>query len=172
MIDISNAAEATIRGVEVEAATARAGPVRMGGHVAWLRAKYDRYIAVGVGGVTGDVAGKRLNNAPEWSGRVWLEWTRHLGNAGALSSRADTRWQSTVYFTPFNDAVQRQQPYGLLDLSAEFQPARRGWSVGLYARNLTDEAYIVTGVFNSGAGINMVVPSRPREWFATLRYEF
>ena len=161
VIDISNAAEATIRGVEVEADTARAGPVRMGGHVAWLRAKYDRYIAVGVGGVTGDVAGKRLNNAPEWSGRVWLEWTRHLGNAGALSSRADTRWQSTVYFTPFNDAVQRQQPYGLLDLSAEFQPARRGWSVGLYARNLTDEDYI-TGSFSSPQPAFGGRPAEPR----------
>ena len=93
---------------------------------------YDRYIAVGVGGVTGDVAGRRLNNAPEWSGRLWLEWTRSLlGDGPALSLRADSRWQSTVFFTPFNDAIQRQRPYGLLDVSAELRAPERGrWSLG------------------------------------------
>ena len=49
-----------------------------------------------------------------------------------LSLRADSRWQSTVFFTPFNDAVQRQSAYGLLDLSAELGPRR--WTVGVYAR--------------------------------------
>jgi outer membrane receptor protein involved in Fe transport len=58
------------------------------------------------------------------------------------------RWQSTVFYTPFNDAVQRQRPWGLLDVGAEFGPKRRHWSIGAYARNLTNEDYI-TGAFSS-----------------------
>jgi iron complex outermembrane receptor protein len=117
-----------------------------GGHVAWLDARYDEYVAIGAGGVTGDAAGHRLNNAPEWSGRLWVEGRHRLGRAGTLSLRADTRWQSTVFYTPFNDAIQRQRPYGLLDLSAALDTGR--YSIGLYARNVTDTGYI-TGTFSS-----------------------
>jgi outer membrane receptor protein involved in Fe transport len=63
-----------------------------------------------------------------------------------LSLRLESRWQSTVFFTPFNDAVQRQGPYGLLDASLEF--GRPRWSLGAYARNLTNEDSI-TGTFSS-----------------------
>ena len=40
----------------------------------WIRSTI-AYIAIGVGGVTGDVAGNKLNNSPEWSGRTWIDWT-------------------------------------------------------------------------------------------------
>ena len=148
VIDISNAAEATIRGVEFEGSARLTRAVHAGGHVAWLDATYDRYIAVGVGGVTGNVVGNRLNNAPEWSGRLWLEWNGGIGRSRVVSLRADSRWQSTVFFTPFNDAIQRQRPYGLLDISAELAPDHRRWSVMAYSRNLTNEDY-VTGTFSS-----------------------
>ena len=147
VIDISNAAEATIRGVELEGVV-RVSRLRAGGHLAWLDATYDRYNAVGVGGITGDVAGNRLNNAPEWSGRAWLEWNLDVGRARGLSFRTDSIWQSTVFFSPFNDAVQRQRPYGLLDVSVEFGPKRGPWSIGAYARNLTGEDYI-TGAYGT-----------------------
>jgi iron complex outermembrane receptor protein len=148
VIDISNAAAAMIRGVELEGTSRLTRTIQVGGHLAWLDAAYDRYIAVGVGGVMGDVAGNRLNNAPEWSGRLWLEWTGELGRAGLASLRAESRWQSTVFFTPFNDVIQRQRPYGLLDVSAEFGSARRHWSIAGYVRNLTNVDYI-TGSFSS-----------------------
>jgi iron complex outermembrane receptor protein len=148
VIDISNAASATIRGVELEGARPVASAWRLGGHLAWLDATYDRYVAVGVNGITGNVAGRRLNNAPEWSGRLWLEWFRELGRSVTMSCRADSRWQSTVFFTPFNDEIQRQRPYGLLDISADIGPSDRRWTIGVYARNLTGTDYI-TGTFSS-----------------------
>ena len=148
VIDVSNAAAATIRGVEAEGHTRVAPTLQAGGHVAWLDATYARYIAVGTGGLTGDVAGHRLNNAPEWSGRVWLEWNPNAGGSRALSFRADTTWQTTVFFNPFNDTIQRQSPYALVDLSAEFSPVRCCWSVSAFARNLTGRDYI-TGSFGT-----------------------
>jgi len=86
----------------------------LGGHLAWLDATYDRYVALG------DIAGSRLNNAPEWSGRL-ARAEPERGPARDVSLRAASRWQSKVLFTPFNDAVQRQSPYGLLELSAELR---------------------------------------------------
>jgi iron complex outermembrane receptor protein len=162
VIDISNAAEATIRGVETEAVTSLGLGVNAGGHVAWMQSQYDRYIAVGLGGVTGDVAGHRLSNAPDWSGRLWLEWSKRIVGAGTLSLRADVRCQSTVFFTPFNDPIQQQQPYSLLDVGAEFGPDRRRWTIGAYARNLTGEDYI-TGTFSSPPPAIGGRPGPPRQ---------
>jgi iron complex outermembrane receptor protein len=142
VFDIRNAAEATVRGVELEA-TARIGRgFDAGGHLVWLDATYDQYTAVALGGVTGDVAGKRLNNAPEWSGRLWVEWSASVG-AGRLTLTADATAQSTVYYTPFNDDLQRQLPYGLLGARAEYGPGHRRWAVNAYVRNLTDTDYIM-----------------------------
>ncbi len=63
-------------------------------------------------------------------------------------SEQTSRWQSTVFFTPFNDGIQRQRPYGLLDGSGEFGPKHRQWSVTTWARNLANADYI-TGTFST-----------------------
>jgi iron complex outermembrane receptor protein len=148
VLDISNAAAATINGLEVETAAEVATSLRAGGYVSWLDARYDRYTAVGVGGVTGDAAGRRLNNAPVWSGRGWVEWTRGAWRAATLSILSEATWQSTSFFTPFNDSVQRQSPYALVNVSGEIRPRRGPWTVSVYARNLGNRNYI-TGTFSS-----------------------
>ena len=146
IFDISNAAAATIDGVEAEVATRLGRSVQAGGHLAWLDATYDQYLAPGAGSALVDVAGHRLNNTPEWSGRLWIDWTRTIGGASSLSLRADVTGRTTAFFTPFNDNVQRQSPLALLDLSAEFGPTHRRWFVAAFARNLTNEDYITGSV--------------------------
>jgi iron complex outermembrane receptor protein len=162
VIDISNAAAATIRGVEVESTFRLAPPARVGGHLAWLDATYDRHIAVDAGGSAQDAAGRRLNNAPRWSGLMWLEWNLAIGRRSLVSSRVDWRWQSTVFFTPLSDRVQQQRPYGVLGLSAELKPNRRRWSVGVWARNLTNNEYL-TGTFGSPPPAIGGRPGEPRQ---------
>lgn len=155
----SNAAAATIRGAELDGAWRLGGGVRFGGHLAWLDARYDEYIAVDVGGVTGDVSGHRLSNAPEWSGRAFVDWSVAAGRVATVSLRADARVQSTVYFTPFNAPVQRQSPYGLIDASLELR--RGALAIAAYARNLTAEDY-VTGTFGAALPAVGGRPGEPR----------
>jgi iron complex outermembrane receptor protein len=141
VIDTTNAATAIVRGVEMETQAQLARAWRAGGHVAWMDAHYERYLAVGPTGSPVDVAGRRLFNAPEWSGSTWLEYEKSIGRAGVLSGFLDFVRQSTVYFTPLNDAVQRQAPYARVNTTVTIRP-RRSWSIGCYARNLTDARYI------------------------------
>ena len=96
VLDIRNAAAATIRGVELEGTSLIGRGIEAGGHLAWLDATYDRYIAVTVEGFTGDVSGNRLNNAPELAGRVWIEWAGDIGHSRRLSLSAESTAQSTV----------------------------------------------------------------------------
>jgi iron complex outermembrane receptor protein len=167
VIDISNAAEATIQGVELEASARIGRGVEAGGHLSWLDASYDRYVAVGVGGVASDAAGHRLSNTPEWSGRLWLEWGRQTAGVGRISVRLDSRWQSAIFFTPINDAIQRQPAYGLLDVSTAFEFGTH-WSLAAFARNITDEGYI-TGSFSTPPPAIGGRPGSPRHVGIQLR---
>ena len=133
VIDISNAAAATIQGFEVEGSTELTRAVHVGGHR--LAGCYLRYTAVGVGGVMGDVAGNRLNNAPQWSGRLWFEWSGNIGQGRGFGS-PDSRVESPSSSRP-STISSNGCSYGLVDVSAEFGPSRR-WAVGVYARNLTN----------------------------------
>ena len=151
VFDIRNAAAATIKGVEVEGAAKVGRGFETGGHLSWLDATYDRYVAVATAGISGDVAGRYLNNSPEWSGRLWAEWTGTPAGSALLSLTVDVTAQSTVYFTPFNDDIQRQRPYALLGARAEYGPAHRHWSINTYARNLTQTDYIMATFATSPA---------------------
>jgi iron complex outermembrane receptor protein len=141
VVDIRNAAAATIRGIELEAEIQAAARWRLGGHAAWIDARYDRYVAAGPGGTSVDAAGRRLFNAPEYSGRMFLQYRSQLGAAGALSLLFEALLQSTVYFTALNDPVERQGAYSLVNANVTIRP-RRHWSIGVFARNLTDTDYV------------------------------
>ena len=149
--DIRNAASATISGVEVEGVGRIGRGFETGGHLTWLNATYDRYVAVAPGGIVGDVAGNALNNAPEWAGRMWVEWHNHFTASDLFSVAVDASAQSTVFYTPFNDDIQRQRPYALLGFRASYGPARRRWSINGYVRNLTNTDYIVAAFATSPA---------------------
>ncbi len=163
VFDIRNAAAATIRGVELENTSRLGRGVEAGGHVAWLDAIYDQYIAVNNLNVTGNVAGNRLNNAPEWSGRVWVQWSGDIGASRRLSIVADATAQSTVYYTPFNDNIQFQAPYGLLGARVEYGPTHRRWTLAAYARNVTNTDY-VTATFGSSPVAYGGRPGPPRQF--------
>jgi hypothetical protein len=59
--------------------------------------------------------------------------------------------QSTVFYTPFNDDLQRQPPYALLGARAEYGPTHRRWSINVYARNVTATDYIMATFATSPA---------------------
>jgi len=163
IFDIRNAAAATIRGVEAENTSRIGHGIEVGGHVTWLDAIYDRYIAVNNFNVTGDVSGNRLNNAPEWAGRLWVEWSGDVGQSRRLSFAADATAQSTVFYTPFNDNIQRQDPYGLLGARAEYGSSDRRWTIAAYTRNVTNTDYI-TATFGTAPTAFGGRPGPPRQF--------
>jgi iron complex outermembrane receptor protein len=165
VVYISNAASATIRGLELEATAAAGRGLHLAGQVSWLDATYDRYLAVGPGDVTADAAGHRLNNAPEWSGSVSAAYELETGSIGVASLRADVSWQSRAFFTPFNTSIETQPAYGLVHLRAGFEPRSHRWEIAVYARNVGNEAYI-TGAMapNLGFPASTGRPGEPRLW--------
>jgi iron complex outermembrane receptor protein len=161
--NISNAASAGITGVEVEAAASAWRGVQLAGSVSWLDATYDRYRAVGPGGVTGDAAGHRLNNAPEWSGSGSAAFEFATGRAGFASVRCSVSGQSRVFFTPFNTNIETQAPYALVHLRAGFEPHHRRWELSVFVRNLANQEYL-TSTANVPLPAFTGQPGEPRMW--------
>jgi iron complex outermembrane receptor protein len=163
VLDIRNAGAATIKGIEVElSGTSRRG-LQLAGHVAWLEAIYERYLAAVPGGATLDAAGNRLNNAPEWSASGSAVYELATGRAGRASLRGDVSWRSRLFFTPANDAIETQRAYGLVHLRAGFEPRRRRWELAVYVRNVGSQEYI-TGTANVPLPAFTGRPGEPRHW--------
>ena len=133
VIDISNAAAATISGLELEAEMQLGPSLHGGGHVAWLDATYDQYLAVGAGGVTADVAGHQR--------RTRLNGLGVSGSNGPTCAVAPAFCRCAAI--PGGEhsllyAVQRRHPAPASawssELSAELRDRGRGLSIGAYAR--------------------------------------
>jgi iron complex outermembrane recepter protein len=161
--DISNAASAGINGVEVEAGATAVAGLRLSGQFSWLDATYDRFLAVLPGGEARALEGNRLNNAPEWSGAGSAVYELAKWRAGTASVRGDVAWQSQVFFTPVNDAIETQRAYGLVHLRAGFEPPGHRWEIALYVRNAGNREYIV-GTGNVGLPAFTARPGEPRTW--------
>jgi iron complex outermembrane recepter protein len=165
VVHISNAASATISGLEVEAAAAVRRGVHLACNVSWLDATYDRYLAVGPGDVTGDAAGHHLSNAPEWSGSVSAVYQLATGRVGTTSLRGDVSWQSRAFFTPFNTSIETQPAYGLVHVRAGFESRSHRWEVAIYARNVGNQEYITGATApNVGFPASSGRPGEPRQW--------
>ena len=143
VVDISNAAAATIRGVELEATTLVRDTVQRWGPPG-LVGRDLRSICCDADRGASPATWQGGGSTTRRNGRAACGSIGHARSVGAISMslRADSTWKTTVFFTPFNDSIQQQRPLGLLDFSAELGPTRRRWSVAVYARNLTNEDYI------------------------------
>jgi iron complex outermembrane receptor protein len=77
--------------------------------------------------------------------------------------RSDVSWQSRVFFTPVNDAIERQRAYGLVHLRAGFEPRSRRCEIAVYVRNVGNRGYI-TGTANVPLTAFTGRPGEPRYW--------
>ena len=85
VLDIRNAAAATIRGIEVEGTSLR--PRHPGRGPSGLARCHLRPVHRGRRRrLHRRRSGNRLNNAPEWAGRLWIEWTGDIGRSPGCPS--------------------------------------------------------------------------------------
>lgn len=155
---IDNAAESTIRGVELEILAALARKLDIGVTLSYLDAKFDRYIAADpfLGGV--DLAGSRMSNAPKYSFSVVADYTIPIGQQSGITAHADYLWQDDVKYDVFDDLTTTQKSYCILNASIFYSGANQRWKVGIWANNLTDKVY-----FTSHAKLNFS-PSGVISW--------
>jgi iron complex outermembrane receptor protein len=199
---VTNAAEATVQGVEVDFDWA--SPIKgltFRGSAAYNDAEYDDYLAgcyvgqtPGLGcnvtpdPVTGvfleqDLSGARLNQAPEWSGTLGLNYERPLGD------RLEMGFALNAVYSDEFIGNGKQAPVDVLDSYTKFHANLRlstvdqRWEALIIARNLTDEITYTstnaTTLTGAGSGFEGAIlsdrsglPTKGRELHLRLTYRF
>jgi len=170
---ILNAAEAEIKGLELELVTAISSNLRAQAGIGYLDAKYTKLNPRGLQDLTIPVTlDTRFMNAPKWSFSLGLDYSTHL-TLGQLDIRADYAWRDETYNDSINTEELLQDAYGLLHASVTLVSNNERWQISLFGKNLTDEAYITSGAANRpDLGIVIANYARPREWGLRIRYRF
>ncbi len=170
--DFTNAGEGTVNGLEVEYQWLPSAHWLISGNLAWLDAKYDRFIYTGI-----DIADEQaFTNAPEFSGALNVEYRTELGSMGNLSARLGYSYQDDVVATTEivrSGAVPiTQDGYGLINAGVIWKP-NNTWTISLQGSNLADEEYLTTGYsLNAALGVFTGFYGPPRQYTLTARYDF
>ncbi len=132
---ISNAASATIKGIESDLQIAPSRNFHAWVSGTYLDATYDQFVFAGVNN-----SGNKLQRTPKFQFAVGAEAT--LGSGAwedALMLRLAYRYQGRMPWAPENTTWE--EPYGTLDGRITFKLPEKNWSVSAFAKNLTNELY-------------------------------
>ena len=120
-----------------------------------------------------DLTGNRLSQAPEWQYNLSGQYAFPVSTALEVTARADYKWQSEVFFDFYNNPLNTQDSYGLLNASLGLGSRDKTWTVTAWVRNASDERYVTQGTTTTSAN-----PSRtgsigmPQMYGVKLDYRF
>ena len=166
-----NAAEARIKGFELELMAIPAEGLTVEIGIGYLDAKY---LAIDPRAVaTGLSLDKKLVNIPEWSLNASVSYAVDFMGIGTLSPRVDWSYKSDYANDAFNEPLLNQEAYSLLDASVAFEDYGEKWLVVLSGKNLTNKRYKIAGfadlITQSAAEASF---GRPIEWAFTVKRRF
>lgn len=159
-----NAADARIRGIELEAQLIPITGLQLFGSLTVLDTKYIDF----TDSLGNDNTGKFLQRTPKSQYNVGFQYDLPVGaNGDEISLRANYTHKGKSYWFPTN--AQYEKPYGLLDARISLKSAD-GWTAALWGRNLTNEAYRV----NVNYALNDEVSrfAAPRTYGAEISFQF
>jgi iron complex outermembrane receptor protein len=151
VIDITNAADAKVDGVEFEGQLRPASWLQLGGNLAYLDARYANYTsALAPGNIPFNASGNRLSLSPKWSYTLWGQIDTAVAG-GELFARGEYSHRTRQFFTAQNAGLDTQAPYGLVNASIGYSLPGDHLQIIAFGRNLSDEQYVTsTASFASG----------------------
>jgi iron complex outermembrane receptor protein len=165
IVAITNAAQATADGVELDLTLRPASGLEVGLGYGWLDATFDEY----VDGNGKDNSGNTLLRSPEGSGHAVVQYGFPLSDtAGALTLRAMWSTKDKIYFDPDNTERLAQPSYDLLDASVAYDTAEGRWRVTAWGKNLADEEYYKNVIPLSSSLVGVATMGVPRTYGVTL----
>lgn len=143
---ITNAADATIYGGELEVIVQPWEYFSLNAGLAYLHAEFDQFLTEdpsnpALGEI--DLAGNRLTRSPRFTANLGAEFIYPVSNLGEISLRADYQYQSKSFFTPFNRALSQQDSFDLFNARLAFRSASEQWQIAVFVKNAFNEEYFL-----------------------------
>jgi len=169
----SNAASASIKGLEAEFAWRPTPNDSVSGFASFLNAEFDEFRTIdttffdqGNLGNTVDLGGQPLRHAPDFSFTGTYEH-RFSMLGGSLVPRISLHYETDTIITAFNEVYPdlyrgagEQDAYTQTDVSLRYESAKGNWTVEAFVQNLEDED-VKTDIYNVGASSNGTPTSAP-----------
>ncbi|HEX5687300.1 MAG TPA: TonB-dependent receptor [Ideonella sp.] len=187
----SNAAKATISGVEVEWSWRLTKADRFSGNLSFLDAKYDDFLTCdsallncGEEDNAQNLKGEQMPHAPKFSTTFAYEHDFTMPGGGLVVPRAQVHYQTRTKLGPFGDispnasAAARATPdarfqdaYATVDLSLRYEEPKGRWFIEGFVVNASDE-HVKTDAswVNGTAWTSFYNP--PRTYGAKMGYRF
>ena len=109
------------------------------------------------------VKGNPLNKAPDTSVNLGVSYTTRAPWGGRLALHADAAYRSRTYFREFKEKEDSQEGYTIVNLNATWESENRAWQGRLFARNATDEEYVVGITGGNAVGARVGNWGMPRQ---------
>lgn len=187
---LQNAAEAKVRGVELEAFANPFEGLTFRGTMGWIEPKYKEYLAAepnGDGlGVLAAVnrAGDVFDDTREWTYSLSGRYEAPVNSHGTLGLQVDWSWQSEAQQDPYATIVQAaraapfgtsqtellaidergRRSYGLLNVRVDYEIEDWDANIAFYATNLLDETVWQQGASVASRQYVSQLVGEPRMW--------
>jgi iron complex outermembrane receptor protein len=171
-----NAAEADIKGIELETIALITDNLTLKFNAAYLKAEFAEFVTANTTftpNVLEDLAGNPLPNSPRTQADVSLEHYSDFENF-EIKSRVQYAYTDERWFNEFQEDISYQSSTTVLNANVLFRFENSDWSLNIWGRNLTDETILshvnVTSSTIGHALLATLMP--PRTYGLTASYEF
>lgn len=173
---VLNAAEATIRGGEIELTFIPVEQLEISGFYGYTDAQYDSFPSPGA--ITLPVPGRPLKDnefamLPKTTASATVRYTQPLGAAGEASFQVNWYTQDEFQMTDINDPNGSIPSYDIVNAAVDWRDVMgKPIDVRAYVKNLTDEEYATGGTSVWTTGFITAILGAPRTYGLELRYRF
>ena len=169
-IFIDNAGATRARGVDVEFIVRPLSALQLSSNFTYQHARFRKYDSAGI-----SYAGFAQLRSPDFTGIFSADYDLPLRNEAKLALHGEYSYRSTTYFDNANGIVNGvrvpglyQPSFGLLNANVTLHSAGDRWSVGAFARNITDKHYFR----NVATAQGLAVPGDPFTFGASFGLHF
>jgi iron complex outermembrane receptor protein len=144
--DITNAASATEKGVELETVAVPIRNLELGASLTWADGVYSSYpnaptLGCECAAGRADATGHTLDNLPRYSAGTSAKYSWDLVGGSSVFVRGEYNWKSRMYFTPQNDALESQAAYGIGNLFIGYRASQKHWQANAFVKNASNTFY-------------------------------
>jgi iron complex outermembrane receptor protein len=138
-LQLTNAAQATTQGVELETVYIPTARLRFIVNATWLDASYDEF--ANPDPEQPDFDDNDLPYAPEWKMFAGVQYIQPIGDLGNLTLNVDYSYTDDQYSDPSNSEVDGIDSYGLWNARLAWTPISERWELAAWGKNLSDKEY-------------------------------
>ncbi len=146
-LGLDNAADARVKGLEVELTAIPVDGLDLGLNLGLLDAQYRNYTSGAIDPATGrprDFSGNKLPGAPKFTLSSFAQYSVPLTASYRAAFRAEYNYTAKKYYNNAqDDLVSSRGGHGLLNLRVALSAPDADWELAFWGRNVTDKAYIV-----------------------------